>query len=391
MKKALSGFGIILMVFSGIGIFSLLGTLPGVFGKENAVLLLLSFLILAFIFIGLFSLGRRLNKRFGGSASQKVSGAAGVRPAVKTAGSGKSARLAAPKPLKQQKTAERAKQEPAKRQKPAEPAEQEAAKRRSGDGNMSSTSGNEVILYRDPDAEKTAQYRLEALHEIRACMPEGRPAICGKSFKYMEIGPGKDWLEEKTDIVEIPAEMLGRLTLESLREWLESCRKSWPVDWKDSTMRLRLSLWCWRISEMASRKVPDCVDSVPNPFGWLEHIGPDGLKDDSGIGLWLRMKENVTASEAIRALAATERKWKVAVVTENDSLLKEDTGLNADDLELCGRAGILFCLLTDSDSFRNLVDGKTYRVKTEEWPGSADDAATYGCWWLEELPLNPEG
>ena len=43
------------------------------------------------------------------------------------------------------------------------------------------------------------------------------------------------------------------------------------------------------------------------------------------------------------------------------------------------------------DRLRGLTDGKEYRLGAREWPGSADDAATYGEWWLSEAPPRQQG
>ena len=362
MKKILSILGLILMLFNGIAVISLLGTLPSVFREEQAGGILLSYLLMIVIFGGLFYLGYRLNASNGGAA----------------AADHKTEKPAAAKMPKQQKT--------------TKPVKREKTGRRGDDDNKPKVGRDEVLMYWDPNAEKATRYSgRSTLYEVRACMQEGKPIVRGISYVYIEIGVGKFWTETETDNAEIPADMLGRLSFDVLREWLSSYRRKWNIDWDDMSLRQKMSIWCWQVSELASSKVPDCVYPVLNPFEWLEDVGPDGLRDESGIGLWLRMKENVTASEAIRALAMTQRKWKIAILTEDENLLKKDSDLNAEALSLCERSGIIFCYRTGSDTFRDLVDMGMYRVKTEEWPGAADDAATYGRWWLEKLSTPSKG
>ena len=48
----------------------------------------------------------------------------------------------------------------------------------------------------------------------------------------------------------------------------------------------------------------------------------------------------------------------------------------------------MVCILKEQDLLLDLVSRKQYRFYGEEWAGSADDAATYGRWWLKEETEN---
>ena len=154
--------------------------------------------------------------------------------------------------------------------------------------------------------------------------------------------------------------------------------------------------------------LPEEVELVECPFaGRLETIGPDGLKDESPVALWLRPRAGAEAAGVISALAewmsgsekrAEELKkehwlqyWSItgygrylyALLTEDRRWLD---GVSDDVLELCRRKGgktICVAQLTGT-GMRDLVNGTEYTLVYQEWPGSADDAATYGEWGLTE-------
>ena len=142
------------------------------------------------------------------------------------------------------------------------------------------------------------------------------------------------------------------------------------------------SLLNWRCYEVRKRAlfaIPDCIYPIENPFRVLDDVGPDGLEDDSDIGLWVKMKETAKVPDVIEALSALDSSRIIVVMVE------EPLVLSAKDQLLCRQKRIWFGLLISADSIRNLVTGREYRVDYLEWPGAADDAATYGRWWLKDV------
>ena len=147
-------------------------------------------------------------------------------------------------------------------------------------------------------------------------------------------------------------------------------------------------------------RIPEQFALTDNPFEqFLENVGPDGLRNHSGVSCWLKMVEETALDEAIAAIAAWKLKhleyfrqqdqavylWprycegRIVILLSSRDAWKD---LDEQKLQLCQEAWIRFAVVQSESSLFDLQDQTEYQVRTEEWPGSVDDAATYGEWSL---------
>lgn len=241
-----------------------------------------------------------------------------------------------------------------------------------------------VRLYYDAEASQRSLGNAGVFYEsIRAEIRDGAPRlVCVKYENKADANGELHAVPEREELI-IPPEVSAALLPATLREWLSSQRKDLPITWNATTPRRELSAWCYRVRQASIYAFSDKVIPVKNPMPCLEDVGPDGLKNASGVVGWVRLKDSVTAGEAIPELLTARRQGTLVVVTKDPGLLKRVYG---ELLERCEEKHLWFGLVTADDRLRNLVTGREYRVDWREWPGSADDAATYGEWWLTPLP-----
>ena len=407
MKKLLSVLGIILMVISGLFIVSVLLTLPSLLRENKPILSLLASLLYLALFCFLFYLGYRLHawsrKHAAPPGSQSwPEERANAAPSLQQApqkglAQTTSPRRSIPNPsartaqLPRQSTRKAQPQHKAARISPPAPNQMDSREKSPSSGQPG--SGDElhsaVILYEHPDANReTMQTGRPCVERIHAAFRESTPLICRRTVEYIEIGDGKAWPEPKDESFDLPASLTGTVTAAGLWDWIQSLPGPWPVDSKKSSFLHEAGPWCYMVRERAALHLPDCVYSVLVPFKQLESIGPDGLSDESGIGMWLRMKKNAAVGEVIHALSEMKLKLPAVVLTAmNRRYVLDHTELTSDDLLRCEKNNIWICGLPEGSRLQNLLTLEEYRLRTSEWPGSADDAATYGSWWLEKLPM----
>ena len=145
--------------------------------------------------------------------------------------------------------------------------------------------------------------------------------------------------------------------------------------------------------------LPKEFEFTPNPFGeYLRHLGLDDLTNRSGISCWLALKENIDINEAVKKC----RDWKkihtsyyetgkckiphirnctqgIRIVLDSDKDLPE---LSEETLNICKEENIYIVIITSERTLYNTVTRHNLSVTYEEYPGSVDDAATYGIWYL---------
>ncbi|MBQ9263264.1 MAG: hypothetical protein IJ189_03530 [Clostridia bacterium] len=160
-----------------------------------------------------------------------------------------------------------------------------------------------------------------------------------------------------------------------------------------------------------SLSLPDCLSFAENPFSYaLEDVGPDGMRDESGVVFWLSIRENRDIHEIIQAAAAWVNDIKknsvlaanraqypdAAIVFPNrymyqrycelrKVIVMEDQhildSITEEEKQQCEWNRIHFVAVVQNGVL-DLLRNKTCPVSWKEWPGSADDAATYGSWTI---------
>lgn len=175
-------------------------------------------------------------------------------------------------------------------------------------------------------------------------------------------------------------------------------------------------------------KLASMIGFMPAPFRMilnplderLDDVGPDGLKDESGITCWIAVNDGGSAGESETAALL---KWKQKGMQEMEDRFDHSKDLrtkryikfdfylitgtcmvllpserNIEDLPDklvidCLEAGIHF-FVPSSQKRIDLIDLSTKEdliLVTQEWPGSADDAATYGSFDFIRTPHKEEG
>lgn len=145
-------------------------------------------------------------------------------------------------------------------------------------------------------------------------------------------------------------------------------------------------------------KRPDSVRIVSCPFPF-ETDGLDGWSDASNVSCWLKLKAEAELSESIAECA----EWISFNRTNNRNNLDSDywfcrersvilldeeelakVCLTPDETALCKKYDISVAVVRLSGGYRvyDAVYQREFHVESEEWPGSVDDAATYGRWTL---------
>lgn len=240
-----------------------------------------------------------------------------------------------------------------------------------------------TVLYYDKDANRSPR---DALERLSLGFDQGVPRV-SISVGWNEGTHGGG----ATLVREIPEALRAELTPEALREQMKGlCVPEGleAADWDDSRVRGRMEAWCREVRRREALRLPEGLYLASHPFAYeLHNIGPDGLDDESGVRLWLRLKDGADAEAALRDLGewqqAHAEKGKACpcvLLTEDRELLK-DTPVELRDG--CKARGIRVATV-EGTRLTDLVDGTAYILRYREWPGAADDAATYGKWWLEE-------
>ena len=409
MKKFLAGLGLTLMIINGIGIAVSCIITPGIlFSADATGYAVVGLVIWLAVFAGLFYLGYRLRRKAKGMPERKEAPEHKAAPERETA----LEREAAPK-----QTAAKRTEETTAAKRTAEPSRVPAAgaaapapaaapvrqeKRVPQDRGRIRQTKREVPefeltregrlrLYRNARAANETMHTFRPVYsEVLLTIREGVPNLVTTRELCVEHGDGKYSCEEEKNTYVLPEEMRAALTPETVEEWVSGTMgRDCPVAWADLDLRPRLQEWCVMARRHAYAELPDCVYLAENPFPSLDDVGPDGLYNESGIGQWVRLKSGVSLHDAIPALSREGAKKAVAVLMERDEN-GQPPQLPAEDRLLCQQGKVWVCVPAPEGRILNLADGLEYEMDYEEWPGSADDAATYGRWWLTPIRMSPD-
>ncbi|MBE7032865.1 MAG: hypothetical protein E7406_01380 [Ruminococcaceae bacterium] len=146
-------------------------------------------------------------------------------------------------------------------------------------------------------------------------------------------------------------------------------------------------------------KLPDAFKFTPNPFeDELEYVGPDGLDDHSGVSCWLSLVKDIDINEAVRLCSEWKKihlefykTCKIYNIPEENCSKKVVILLNAEEplpelteetVSICKSEDIRVAFLKSNRVLYDISTQKEYTLTYNEYPGSADDAATYGEWYL---------
>ena len=370
MKKFLSVLGVLLMTVNGFGCLILLVVLlQMLFSGDLTFTMAASFLLYLALFAGLFYLGYRL--RVGKKEQTR-------RPKNK-----------APEPSARPQTPPQPRTPPQPQARPAEPAPaaQPAAPEQSVRRYLRPVSSEDTVrLCRNDRAETEAAHTLRSVfREVRLELRQGEPALVCDGVEGVEHGMGKFGVESRQETHALPPELRADLTPKTLESWVrQTLGGRCEIPWEDRYMRWKLERWCGAVRRAAGNLLPAGLYPVDDPFAVLEDIGPDGLKDESGIDIWARVRWDAKLPEIIAAFAQRPPEQVIFVLTDSSA------DLSGEDRRQLDRCHVHFGYPTAEDRVKDLVDGREYKIRYQEWPGSADDAATCGRWWLEELPPVPE-
>lgn len=372
MKKFLSGLSVALMIIGFAGsVSSLRAILRLLFSGEASGGLFFSLLILLALFAGMAILGSRLWRKNN----------AGAKKADAAVAAASDQREVLPEPAAA--PPEEARVSEAER-KPVMARElRKACERR-----VPPAMEHVLCLYEDLTADKTAfQMLSEVCERVELGLREGEAILRVGICEGVEYGVGKMGIERHSEEHPIPRELFLSLMPETLRPWVErTIGQSVHILWEEYGFARNLNVWYGRVQRFAAVDLPDCLYPVDPPFPELENIGPDGLHDESGVGVWARLKAGKSFRELMAALPSLPQNRTIFVLTGQAPY---DTPILRDRL-LLDRAGVRYGYSLSEERVKNLVDEREYRLAYQEWPGSADDAATEGSWWLEERPASAE-
>lgn len=240
-----------------------------------------------------------------------------------------------------------------------------------------------VFLCCDEDSRRDPNATLERLVlSIRQGVPR------------VEVVAGNDGHHggEPCMMREMPEALRAELTPDSLLGWMREAFSTAilsSVDWSDPVVRARMENWCRRVREQEALNLPEGLYLTEPPFAAeLEGVGPDGMEDRSGVRRWLRFKDGADVEAALRSLGDWQKAnaeggetRPIFVLTEEKKLLKD----MPDELRDLCKAQNVRVATVEGKHLRDLVGGTSYSLQYREWPGQADDAATYGEWWLGGL------
>ncbi len=381
MKRILRILGVILMFFGTVGTLSMLSmSIPMLRDLEGSLLInIIVVLLLLAIQVGVFLLGlflygkgeapgkNRIGKQPGGgkTANAPVPAANPAKPVVRS-------QAAAPPPSTSSRAA-------ASSSTPAAPQKTELQ-------TLPLPREPELVLFSDESAKQAVAEQMQSLapQRLRIFLRQGLPYASLETVQLAELFSGSLYREELRELP-IPGKLARSFETKPLIAWIE---KQFPElqqsNWKRELDRPGLYRQFQALRQAAALHLPDCVYPVPNPFSFLDEVGPDGLEDRSDIACWLYRKEELPAAELIRQLNHIGQKGKLILLLDDPHTAD---GLTEEQKALCLARDIYLAVLSGEDTFTDLIRMTAYTIKTLEWPCSADDAATYGEWWLEEHSL----
>lgn len=258
--------------------------------------------------------------------------------------------------------------------------------------------------------EKEMAFYPQRVLELSAVLLEGEPAVQATTVAESPSNPDTP-SNYSTVHKNVPEEMRSGLTPDALLAWArdvfpQNIREGIP--WDQVKPSLEVTLWCDRVRLLNALKLPAALYLRPNPFEEaLKNVGPDGLEDESGVACFLGVRAGTDAHEAIRAAADWSR--GLAAQLEAANRLSVAQGAHSDlrryqqycekrkviltedrnDLDLvteeekvqCRQGNITFAVVLPEGLY-DLLEKKDVPLTWREWPGAADDAATYGAWRL---------
>lgn len=138
-------------------------------------------------------------------------------------------------------------------------------------------------------------------------------------------------------------------------------------------------------------KLPDTLVFAENPFRtYLENFGPDGLRNHSGVSCWLKptpgtdlyqvLQDAIEWQEMHLAYYRSAKTFLYPTYCTDRIVILLDT--EAIPEEPISDSLIRFATVRSATVLYDICDQKEYPVRVAEYPGSADDAATYGEWYL---------
>ena len=237
-------------------------------------------------------------------------------------------------------------------------------------------------LYRDDFARKEASLQDGKIvpERLQLLVRENTPLLLVNSVQLGELFSGSMYREEQTE-QEIPKALRKKLDLKSLFSWIETLL---PVlreqNWYAFADRDALNRFCLLVRRLSALPERRWVYYTAAPFPELVDLGPDGLRDESGVVFWLRQREGAKPEQALEEAETIAKDGKTVLLTEKQELFAEAVKEKQSSL---ADSGLMVCILKEQDLLLDLVSRKQYRFYGEEWAGSADDAATYGLWGLK--------
>ncbi len=138
-------------------------------------------------------------------------------------------------------------------------------------------------------------------------------------------------------------------------------------------------------------KLPSTLVQAENPFdAYLDNFAPDGLLDRSGVSCWLKptpgtdlyqvLQDAIEWQEMHLAYYRSAKTFLYPTYCTDRIVILLDT--EAIPEEPISDSLIRFATVRSATVLYDICDQKEYPVRVAEYPGSADDAATYGEWYL---------
>ena len=158
-----------------------------------------------------------------------------------------------------------------------------------------------LLLYQNLSAPHSAR---PALTELRLQIQDGKPEL----YCLLASQGGQSHAEGSSRQWTLPKDMRDGLTVDTLIAWIKECLTpiaQWTGELPDEAWAKASSIrtWCLDVRALPFLTPPAPLIMVENPFApLLEDVGPDGLSDDSGVALWLRLQEGASLREAVPAL-----------------------------------------------------------------------------------------
>ena len=238
-----------------------------------------------------------------------------------------------------------------------------------------------VILYSDQGAPSTHK---PALRSLGLMCDQGVPVMFYLTGRDDGHGGDTDGKRAK-----LPQDLLGDLNTQSLMGWLRDMLEGMAedVDWTAIADAPGLKEWIAEVRRAAELELPQSLYPVKNPFEpELKDLGPDGLRERSAERVWVGKKNDTDITRALEALLKWQEEHRDEAGAREAWLMirsnKAAEGAAAPELSArCAAAGVKLATRR-GDKLHEYLTEKDYRLYAAEYPGQADDAATYGEWDL---------